>query len=296
MIRIPFAKMVGTGNDFIVVDTIRHPRPSLRVQWRSISRAVCDRHTGIGADGLLVLEPSRRADVRMRVFNPDGSEAQMCGNGARCVARYLHTSVTRKHPITLETMAGVLSATVRGRQVAIQMTDPTGVRLGLPMTVEGRTLRLSCVDTGVPHAVVPVRQLEAVDVARTGRALRYHRAFAPRGANVNFIQPDPSRPGRIRIRTYERGVEEETLACGTGVAASAIVYALSPAGRSHRNGHSRCHVEVQTRSGDLLRVSFAAQGRGMPRIRNLVLEGPADHVCDGVFPWPLRALRSASWR
>jgi diaminopimelate epimerase len=282
--RIPFTKVVGTGNDFIVVDTIRHPVRSLRSRWRSVSRAVCDRHTGIGADGLLVLEPSRRANARMRVFNPDGSEADMCGNGARCVARYLE-EVIRENPMRIETRAGVLAATVRGRRVAIQMTDPTDLRLGLPVAVEGRTLRVGCVDTGVPHAVIAVRQLDAVDVARTGRALRYHRAFAPRGTNVDFIQADPRRPGRIRIRTYERGVEDETLACGTGVAAAAVVHALSQA--QARNGHGRRRVDVETRSRDVLRVSFVVRGAGR-RVEDLVLEGPADRVCDGVFRWPMR--------
>ncbi len=287
---IPFTKMVGTGNDFVVVDAVRHPQPFLASQWRAISQAVCDRHTGIGADGLLVLERSRAADVKMRVFNPDGSEAQMCGNGARCVARYLTgqgSGRKGRSPITIETKAGIVQARAQGNRVAIRMTDPTSLRLGLTLTAADQTFRLGCVNTGVPHAVVPVKRLEAVDVTRIGRTLRCHRAFSPRGSNVNFIQADPRRLNRIRIRTYERGVEAETLACGTGVAASAVVFALSHG--AQRNGAGQHRIEVETRSQDVLTVSFTVQRHGrQPRITNLVLQGPAARVFEGTITWPMR--------
>ena len=218
-VTIPFTKMVGAGNDFVIIDTTRSALPSRARQWPAISKALCDRHRGIGADGVLVLEPSDAADVAMRVFNPDGSEAQMCGNGARCVARYLTqdargtTRDARGRRVTIETQAGILCAQVKGRRIAMRMTDPTELELGLALDVGRRKVRLGFVNTGVPHAVVPVERLDQLDVSRLGRLLRYHRLFSPRGSNVNFIQADPKRTNRVRVRTYERGVEDETLAC-----------------------------------------------------------------------------------
>ncbi len=227
-VTIPFTKMVGTGNDFIVVDTLYHPLPALKGEWPEVTRALCDRHTAIGADGVLVLEPSASANVKMRLFNPDGSEAEMCGNGARCVALYVKSKRRgREQPVTIETAAGVLEATVHDDRVAIRMTDPTALQLELELDVDSRRIRLGSVNTGVPQVVVSVERLEEVDVVGLGRALRHHRAFAPQGTNVNFIQADAGHPDRLRVRTYERGVEKETLACGTGLAASAMIYALS---------------------------------------------------------------------
>ena len=258
---IPFAKMVGTGNDFIVVDTRTHPRPALQRRWGSVARALCDRRTGIGADGLLVLEPSRSADVRMRVFNPDGSEAEMCGNGARCVAQYVQRARRgRQSSVTIDTAAGLLDATVHRDRVAVRMTDPTALRLDLELDVKRRRIRLGAVNTGVPHAVVPVAALDEVDVSGLGRALRHHRAFGPQGTNVNFIQTDADHPDRLRIRTYERGVEEETLACGTGVTASALIHALSHGPRSGSHGAATIGVAAECRT----RWGPARGGRGVP--------------------------------
>lgn len=300
-VLIPFTKMVGTGNDFIVVDTRRHRLGALKRRWPAISRALCDRHTGVGADGILVLEPSERANIRMRVFNPDGSEAEMCGNGLRCVALYLSQKTedrrqrTERRNVKIETRAGVLSATVQGNQVAMRMTDPTELRLGLSLNVERRTIRLGFVNTGVPHAVVPVRTVEAVDVNRVGRALREHRAFSPRGSNVNFVETDTRRPNRLRVRTYERGVEEETLACGTGVAASAVIYALQHDQRGQGNGREtavrgrgrRYRIEAEAKSGDVLTVTLVVQGEGSRRrVRDVVLQGAATRVFEGEMSWP----------
>ena len=285
--RIPFTKMVGTGNDFIVVDArLRRLRP-LAARWRAVSRALCDRRLGVGADGLLVLEPSRSAAVKMRVFNPDGSEADMCGNGARCVARYVKSErASQANPVTIETRAGVLTARVRGERVSMQMPDPIVHRLDLPIGIGARRFRVGFVDTGVPHAVVPADALDEVDVIRTGRALRFHRRFAPRGTNVDFVQADAARPGRLRVRTYERGVEGETPACGTGVTASAVVHALSGAvnGRARRR-----RIEVEARNRDVLTVSLTVVPDGRARrVTNVVLEGAARRVFDGTVDWPLR--------
>ena len=285
--QIPFTKMAGTGNDFVLVDAIRHPLSRLRGGWPSLAQAMCDRRAGIGADGLLVLSPSRVATVKMRIFNPDGSEAEMCGNGARCVALYVkREGGSRAGSVTIETLAGVLTAGVRGERVAMRMPDPIVHRLDLPISIGRRRFRVGFVNTGVPHAVVPVEALDEVDVARMGRALRFHRRFAPRGTNVDFVQPDAARPSRLRVRTYERGVEGETPACGTGVMASAVVHALraAPNGRAPRR-----RIEVEARSRDILTVSLTVKpSGGAGRVTGVVLEGAARRVFEGTVAWPFR--------
>ena len=275
---IPFVKMVAAGNDFLIIDARRLRRRGL--PWKAVSRAVCDRHHGVGADGLLVLEPSTKANVRMRVFNPDGSEANMCGNGARCVVVYLQQGAGDS-AVTIETKAGFLSATVRGERVAMRMTDPTRLRTDLSLRVNGKTLRALHLNTGVPHTVVPVTQLDRVAVDALGRTLRFHRAFSPAGTNVNFIQPSGR---RLRVRTYERGVEAETLACGTGVAASAVAYVLGNGWRGRRQKH---RIDVETRGGDRMAVSFTLMpsGRGVA-VTDLILEGRARRICEGTVQWP----------
>ncbi len=296
---IPFTKMVAAGNDFLLVDTLHHALGSLARRWPAVSRTLCDRHHGIGADGVLVLERSTRADVRMRVFNSDGSEAEMCGNGARCVARFVSewpARVRRGSPreVTIDTAAGTLRAVVRNGRIRMQWPAPTDLRLAVEIPVDGKRLQAACVNTGVPHTVVPVRSLETVEVNRIGRLLRYHKAFAPRGTNVDFIQADARDPSRLHVRTYERGVEEETLACGTGVVASAVVHALqrdAAARRQQRaNGQARTyHVDVQTRSGEVMAVSFTVvSDGGGRRVRELMLEGTAQRICDGTARWPQR--------
>ncbi|MBI2495399.1 MAG: hypothetical protein HYW10_02370 [Candidatus Omnitrophica bacterium] len=252
---IPFTKMVGTGNDFVVVNAGRNRLAALRSEWRSRHKAWRVRH---------VLWRRRGAG---------------------------------EQPVTVETIAGVLSATVHGDQVAMRMTNPTALRLGLNLDVGGRAVRLlGFVNTGVPHAVVPVKRIDSIDVTRIGRALRYHRAFAPRGSNVNFVQADAKRTNRLRVRTYERGVEEETLACGTGVAASAVLYALRHEGRGRGNGvlrgsRSSCRrrIEVETRSGEVLTVAFTVTGEGSSRrVSDVVLQGAAARVFEGEVSWSPR--------
>ena len=166
----------------------------------------------------------------------------------------------------------------------MRMMEPTDLRLGQSLKVGSRTIQYEFVNTGVPHLVVPVSQLDALDVNRLGPPLRYHRRFAPRGANVNFIQPDLRHRNRVLVRTYERGVEEETLACGTGIVASAIIQAL---GQGKTGTH---RIQVQARSGDVLAVSFSAERSGSSwRIHEVMMEGPAQRVFDGEVSWPPRS-------
>ena len=293
-VQIPFTKMVGTGNDFVVIDTIHNRLAPLAGDWVRVSRLLCDRHRGAGADGVLVLEPSHVAHVTMRVFNPDGSEVEMCGNGARCIARLVHGwPECRNGPVVVETRAGLVSATVHDDGVQMRMPDPTDMRFDFELEAEGRRFRAAFLTVGVPHLVVPVEDLDEIDVNRFGRALRSHRTFLPRGMNVNFTQADSEDTEGIRLRTYERGVEAETLACGTGATASAIVFGLiqpnlqipkifpSPTQEPHA-----CRVQVKVRGGDRLGVAFTVTMHGnYGRVSNVMLKGAAGLVFEGTFPW-----------
>ncbi len=256
---------------------------SLKRQWPAIARSICDRRHGVGADGLLLLEPSRVGDVRMRVFNPDGSEAEMCGNGARCVVHLAQGwSDHRRGGVLLETAAGIIQGRVKGDRVQIQMSPPKDVRLNRRITVGGQPYRISSINTGVDHVVLEVRDLDRCDVEGLGRALRFHAAFRPHGTNVNFVAANRNMPQTIRVRTYERGVEAETLACGTGATASAILCALlHPTGRMERSVSRR--ITVIPRSGERLTVSFRLEAPG--RIRDVMLEGLVRRICEGVAQW-----------
>ncbi len=262
-----FTKMNGAGNDFVVVDN----RAGQYVLSREQIAHLCDRHRGVGGDGLLAVEPARNgADFRMRYYNSDGGEAEMCGNGARCFARYARRLAAEgAERLSFETEAGIISAEFEGELVRLAMSDPVGLRLKETLEIAGRKVGVHSVNTGVPHAVVQVNGLEDVDVHQLGAALRYHEAFAPRGTNVNFVQREAGR--NIAIRTYERGVEGETLACGTGVVASALVY-------DALGGDGVGPVAVKVKGGDTLYVSFEKEEE---TYRNVTLTGPADFVFEG---------------
>jgi len=279
-----FTKMNGAGNDFVVVDNRLGELPLSR---ETIAR-LCDRHRGVGADGLLAVEPAQNgADFRMRYYNADGGEAEMCGNGARCFSRFAGRLAGIPGKLNFETQAGVISAEFVGDNVRLAMSEPQGMRLhesiavkngmaftvhpfdtNVPDAVVVVEVTVHSVNTGVPHAVVIVEDLDAVPVQEYGAAIRYHAHFAPRGTNANFIQPVNAQT--IAIRTYERGVEGETLACGTGVVASALVF--------HELTGAKSPVAVQVRGGDTLSVAFTGS-RGV--YQSVTLTGPADFVFDG---------------
>jgi diaminopimelate epimerase len=265
-LTIPFWKMHGAGNDFILVDDRRGTFPAADRAWMA---AVGARRTGVGCDGIILIQPSTSADFRMRFFNPDGGEADMCGNAARCVARLAHEIGAAPADMGIETAAGALRATVLGDgRVRLRMTDPRDWRMGRTLRMEGGPLEYGFVNTGVPHAVVEVGDLAAVDVARLGAAVRHHRDFQPAGTNANFVHVEAD--GVVRVRTYERGVEGETLACGTGMVASALVAA--------KLGRVRLPALVRPASGDTLEVGGRAHGDGF---RDVTLTGPAVHVYRG---------------
>lgn len=262
--RLPFAKMSGAGNDFVLIDR-RQARGSIR--FRDLARRLCDRRGGVGADGLLVVDGKT---LRLGYWNADGSEA-FCGNGSRCAAWWMYAQglTGGKRAFKLRTSAGPLRARVTGREtVAIRMPEPRSIRLGLKVKALGKTHTVHSLNTGVPHAVVVVRDLDAFPVFETGRALRRHKAFAPAGTNADFIA---WKGKTLLVRTYERGVEDETLACGTGVAASALTAYLL--------GKSTPPVSVKVRGGATLNVSFKPLG-GVS-FTEVWLEGPAQVVYTG---------------
>jgi diaminopimelate epimerase len=258
--------MNGAGNDFIVADNRRR---TLRFTQEQVAR-LCDRHRGVGADGLMLLVPasSGGADWAWELFNSDGSVAEMCGNGARCFARYIQRLTGVKGQTTFETGAGVITAVFAGERVTVNLTAPKDLRLNQEVPVKGGTAQVHSLDTGVPHAVLFVTDADKAMVQSLGAELRHHPRFAPRGTNVNFVQV--LGPGSIRVRTYERGVEGETLACGTGVTAAALV-----AARLHRFPSP---VRVKVQGGGVLDVSFGVEGE---LFRDVKLTGPADFVFEG---------------
>lgn len=242
---------------------------------KNLAINICERKFGVGADGLLILERSKAADVRMRVFNADGSEAEMCGNGARCVALYVRDKISKsKSRILIATKAGIIASEVYGDNVKIKLTDPEGLKLDIPIRIGSRTLRVNFINTGVPHAVIFTEGLDKIDTVNLGRYVRYHKAFAPRGANVNFAEVLNNRS--ISLRTYERGVEDETLACGTGAVASAVIFSL----KSHNFGDGRYVVNVKTKGSEMLKVYF---DKTQNRFANTWLEGRARIVAEGVY-------------
>jgi len=262
-----FIKMNGAGNDFVMLD---NRSGGIQLSREQISR-ICDRHRGVGADGILLLEnPSDNADFRMRYYNRDGGEAEMCGNGARCFARFANKVAGTKGQITFETPAGIIGAELQGDRVTLQMSDPTDLRLNVPLQLEGEDAVVHFINTGVPHVVVPVSRVDMVRVPARGAAIRHHEMFSPKGANANFLEKRGSK--NIAIRTYERGVEDETLACGTGVVASALVFAaLSKA---------RGPIGVLVQGGSELTVDFDKDG---DRFRQVRLTGPAEFVFEGTI-------------
>ncbi len=265
-----FYKMNGAGNDFIIID---NRNLSIDLDTATIE-ALCDRHRGIGADGLLAVEPAQHgADFRFRYYNADGGEAEMCGNGARCFGRFTaHLGEKLADRVTFETIAGTLAAEMVGENVRIAMSDPKDLKLDTGASVPGIDTPLHFLNTGVPHVVAFVPggdSFEELDVYTHGKAIREHSAFAPAGTNANFATV--LSPGHIEIRTYERGVEDETLACGTGMVACALVH--------HLLTNAPSPIKVDVAGGDTLEIGFEKSPDGS--FHHVTLTGPADFVFEG---------------
>jgi diaminopimelate epimerase len=263
--KIKFTKAVATGNDFVIVD---NRAGEIKGSLSALAKKLCDRKYAVGADGLLILEKSKKADFKMRIFNPDGSEAEMCGNGSRCAALYAVKNRIAKDKMTIDTAAGIINATVEADIVKVKLGEPRDIKWNLCLTIEKCPYKLNFVDTGVPHVVHFVEDLEKVDVRNLGSHIRHHGEFGPAGANADFVKVVDAH--NIKVRTYERGVEDETLACGTGSVAAAIIAAESEKMTSP--------VTVETRSGEKLKVYFDIIDGNF---RNVYLEGKAKLVFDG---------------
>jgi diaminopimelate epimerase len=214
MTKVPFMKYHGAGNDFVLID-LCHFAPCRDAP--ALARFVCDRRHGVGSDGLLLLLPSNTADYQMRIFNADGSEPSMCGNGIRCCASYILKYKSSLSELAIETRHAILKCKKLGDEIVVNLGLPE--ILHWPIQLEETALFV--VNTGVPHAVIFVDDLDEIAVGKWGRQIRSHPCFAPHGVNVNFVSV--SEEGKVALRTYERGVEAETLACGTGAAAAAFV-------------------------------------------------------------------------
>ncbi len=265
--KIPFSKLNGSGNDFLLVDNRDGVMDG--ADFPEFVRKVCDRKRSIGADGMIFLERDRSADFRWRFHNADGSVAEMCGNGGRCAARFAAKRGIAGNRMSFRTAAGIVRAEVSGRRVKLQMTPPRGIALDRTLTLGGRKIRYSFLNTGVPHVVLFVPDLETIDLMGVGRGIRTHRAFSPRGTNVNCAL---AKGGEVWIRTYARGVEGETLACGTGAVAAGILAAV--------RGLAAPPVIVHTRGGELLTIHFDAKRKGFG---DVFLEGDTSWSCDGVI-------------
>ncbi|MHB1016185.1 MAG: diaminopimelate epimerase [Desulfurivibrionaceae bacterium] len=263
---IAFTKMSGTGNDFIFID---HRTPFLtREEMPAFARAVCERRVSVGADGLIFIEKSESADFRWQFLNADGSWAEMCGNGARCAARFAHDRGIAPARMRFETVAGLIEAEVTGQSVKLKMTAPTGLHLEEKIAINGQEQVVHSLNTGVPHAVLFMDNIHQAPVQEWGRAIRFHEHFQPAGTNVNFVQQQGD--NGLIVRTYERGVEGETLACGTGAVASAIIAGLL--------GKVRPPVTVTTSGGEELIIHYALAGQ---EISGVYLEGPAHFIYEG---------------
>ncbi len=271
---IPFYKMSGAGNDFIIVDN--RDQKIKDDDLKAFIIGVCRRRMSAGADGLILIETSKISDFRWRFFNADGSKAEMCGNGARCAARFAHEICIAGSALSFETEAGVVSAQISNERVKVRMPEPSDLQLAYPLKLANQTLDISSINTGVPHVVVMVEQVDDTDVVSLGREIRFHQRFAPAGTNANFVQRNPGHT--IEIRTYEKGVEDETLACGTGAIASAIVSAC----RFEMNSP----VDVKTRSGAHLTIHFDTQDA---QFSNIYMEGDARIIYTG-------ELQPDAWR
>lgn len=260
---LDFLKVSGTGNDFIVVLNLKN---KYNYNWSKLACILCTRCVSIGADGLVVLERSKKANARMRIFNPDGSEAEMCGNAARCSSRVLvREGLSSSSAVQLETLAGIITAQVKGNNVKIKMSNPKNFTDDIYVKIESKNYEGSFINTGVPHAVFFVEEIIPIDLQKIGPKIRYDKQFQPAGTNVNFVQV-LSR-NSISIRTYERGVENETYACGTGAVASSIIGYLKGILQTKR-------IKVLTKGGELYVEIECSNGE----ITDVYLESPVEII------------------
>lgn len=268
MNKIPFMKLSGAGNDFVIINNLNRVVDSTDSEFMNFVMKVCQRRMSVGADGVLLVEPTEDVDFRMRYFNADGGEVETCGNGARCISKFAYLNGIVSEQMRFLTNAGIYEAEVVGENVKVRMSDPTDIRINVPLRLEDGGHNVGFANSGVPHVVFFVDDLEATDVFDLGQQTRYHNDFKPAGTNANFIRIHSQE--LIEIRTYERGVENETLACGTGSIASAIVSATL--------GKVKSPVSVKTASGVVLKIHFDLEN---DEAKNVYLEGDARVIFAG---------------
>ncbi|HYF95409.1 MAG TPA: diaminopimelate epimerase [Symbiobacteriaceae bacterium] len=269
MQSISFSKVAGTGNDFLIIDNRTDVVPE--ADKHTLARNVCDRRRSVGADGVLFLEQSQQADFTMRLFNPDGNEGEMCGNGARAICYFAYAKGIAAKTMRFETLAGIVDGAITDQGVKVRLWQLEQI---VPerreIDVSGLMLETNFIQVGVPHVVIFQQGVDVVadaTIHRFGREIRLHAAF-PHGANVNFVEVTGIHD--VTVRTYERGVEEETLACGTGSVAACLV--------AHQLFGVESPVHVKTRGG-LIWVTFTASPTGW----DVFLEGEVRHIMDGVI-------------
>ncbi|MCY4404461.1 MAG: diaminopimelate epimerase [Candidatus Poribacteria bacterium] len=275
MNKIPFMKLSGAGNDFVIINNLNQIVDSTNPEFMNFVTKVCQRRMSVGADGVLLVESADDVDFRMRYFNADGSEVETCGNGARCISKYSFLNGIVSEKMRFLTNAGIYEAEVVGDNVKVGMSDPTDIRINVPLRLDDGVHKVGFANSGVPHVVFFVDDLESTDVFDLGQQTRYHVDFKPAGTNANFIRIHSQE--MLEIRTYERGVENETLACGTGSIASAIVSATL--------GKVKSPVSVKTASGVMLKIHFDLKN---DEAKNVYLEGDARVIFAG-------ELTSSAW-
>jgi diaminopimelate epimerase len=266
---IAFEKMSGTGNDFIIIDNRTAGIPL--EEQAELARRICRRMFSVGADGLILIEESALADFAWNFYNADGSVAEMCGNGSRCAARFAYRHKIAGRKMTFATLAGIVEAEISPEEedvVRVKMTQPFDFRFDISLEIGDVERPVAYVNTGVPHAVIFVEEDE-VPVKKWGRMVRFHQIFEPNGANANFVKLLPD--GKLNVRTYERGVEDETMACGTGAVAAALFASMQKGMDSP--------VEVVTSGGDVLTIYFDLHDG--PVAENIFLQGPTRLICTG---------------
>jgi diaminopimelate epimerase len=264
--NIEFWKMNGSGNDFILIDNRNNEIPDNDMS--ALVKGICRRRESVGADGVIFIVKSEKYDFAWRFFNADGGEAEMCGNGSRCAARFASLNGIAGTAMIFETLAGPVSAEVTGRIVKVLMPVPSGLRKDIELSLKSGPVKADFINTGVPHAVVYVKDIDHHPVFEEGREIRYHSMFSPAGTNVNFVRVE--NPNYIEVRTYERGVEDETLACGTGSIAAALT--------ADSRGFVSSPVTVKTRGGEELKIYFEKDNDAFARVW---LEGGTAIACIG---------------
>jgi len=265
MNKLKFTKAVATGNDFIIVENQNFTSRKLR----QLAIRLCRHKYGIGGDGLLVAEKSEIADLKMRIFNPDGTEAEMCGNGIRCFILWGHRNNFISSKCKIETMAGIIPGKIlKTGRVKVELRAEFSISPEIKIRYKGKNIKGYFIDTGVPHYVIITDKLQKENVEKIGRFIRFHRYFTPRGTNVDFVQ---FKDNNLFVRTYERGVEEETLACGTGCVASVLVWGI-------KAGYRKGKFIVFPKSGERLKIEYRYGKDGFEKV---TLEGKADIVYEG---------------